>query len=408
MGHKLAVEQFQLDEQTLPLADLSGIRNGDALKLNWPRADAIIGNPPFHGDRNLRGLVGDEYIDWLETTFGIGIKDHCVYWFRKAHLHLRADARAGLVGTNSISQNRGRSESLAYIVANGGTITDAVSTQDWPGAAAVDVSIVNWIKNPTVPPTRFMLDGIEQPSGISPSLVPNDIAVDDAVDLAGNVRRAFIGPVINGEGFILTDAEAQALLANGPEWREIIRPYLVGHDILTRPDMGPSRWVIDFGFRTLEDAALFPAALSIVRERVKPARDQNRDRHYRTYWWQFAAPSREMRISLEGRQRYLASPAQGSRILMAWQAPWTCPSNLTIVFAVDGDYEYGVLSSTAHLAWTAARCSTLEDRTRYTPTTVFMRFPWPSPTPAARAPSRRPRVNSRARAAKRAPPPTSD
>ena len=56
MGHKLAVDELGLTESTLPLADLSGIQVADALRAEWPRADAIIGNPPFHGDRNLRGF----------------------------------------------------------------------------------------------------------------------------------------------------------------------------------------------------------------------------------------------------------------------------------------------------------------------------------------------------------------
>ncbi|MGH7314706.1 MAG: DNA methyltransferase, partial [Candidatus Rokuibacteriota bacterium] len=146
MGHKLTVDELGLDEATLPLADLSGIQQGDALRMRWPRTDAIVGNPPFHGDRFLRGLLGDAYVEWLRREFGVGIKDYCVYWFRKAHDHLDDGQRAGLVGTNSISQNRGRGASLNYLIENGGLITDAVSTQDWPGEANVDVSIVNWVK----------------------------------------------------------------------------------------------------------------------------------------------------------------------------------------------------------------------------------------------------------------------
>jgi hypothetical protein len=106
MGHKLAVDELDLDEATLPLGDLSGIRSGDALRLSWPTASVIIGNPPFHGDRNLRRLLGDDYVEWLKREFRCGVKDHCVYWFRKAHDALPAGERAGLVGTNSISQNR--------------------------------------------------------------------------------------------------------------------------------------------------------------------------------------------------------------------------------------------------------------------------------------------------------------
>ena len=61
----------------------------------------------------------------------MGLKDYCVYWFRKAHDALPDGGRAGLVGTNSISQNRARGASLDYIVRQGGVITNAVSKQLW-------------------------------------------------------------------------------------------------------------------------------------------------------------------------------------------------------------------------------------------------------------------------------------
>ena len=127
--------------------------------MQWPETDCIIGNPPFLGSQHIRRPLGDEYTEWLQKTFKIGVKDYCVYWFRRAHDHLTPDRRAGLVGTNSITQNRARSVSLEYIVDNGGVITDAVSTQKWPGEANVHVSLVNWVKQPTAPPTEFVLDG---------------------------------------------------------------------------------------------------------------------------------------------------------------------------------------------------------------------------------------------------------
>jgi hypothetical protein len=41
MGHRLAVEEMTLDETTLPLVDLSGIVNGDALRVPWPVPPAV-------------------------------------------------------------------------------------------------------------------------------------------------------------------------------------------------------------------------------------------------------------------------------------------------------------------------------------------------------------------------------
>jgi hypothetical protein len=377
MGHKLAVEELGLDEATLPLADLSGIVQGDALRIEWPRADVIVGNPPFHGDRNLRGLLGDEYVEWLRRAFRVGIKDYCVYWFRKAHDHLEEGKRAGLVGTNSIAQNRARGASLAYITENGGTITSAVASQDWPGEANVDVSIVNWVKSEEpVAPVR--LDGVEIDEAIAASLRPVSLAVERAHRLDANEGHAFYGPIPGGSGFILEPDEAEQLLdRHGESWREVIRPYLVGNDILNQPDHGPSRYIIDFGFRTLEEAAQYEEALAIVRERVKPQRDRTRRQSYRENWWRFSEPIREMREALAGLERYIAGPAQGKRIQFVWVDAWTCPSNLTTVFAFDDYYSMGILSSGAHRAWALAQASTLEDRTRYTTTSTFDTFPWP-------------------------------
>ena len=129
MGHRQMVDLYGEAEAVLPLVDLSSIRVADALRADWPKVDTIIGNPPFLGDKHIRGAFGDEYVEWLQRDFGVGVKDFCTYWFRKAQDELKPGQRAGLVGTNSISQNRARTASLAYIVDNGATIIDAISTQ---------------------------------------------------------------------------------------------------------------------------------------------------------------------------------------------------------------------------------------------------------------------------------------
>jgi hypothetical protein len=53
------------------------------------------------------------------------------------------------------------------------------------------------------------------------------------------------------------------------------------------------------------------------------------------------------------------------------------PGDSLSVFALDDNYSFGVLSSAIHRRWFQERCSTLETRLRYTPTTVWDSFPWP-------------------------------
>jgi hypothetical protein len=381
MAHKLAVDELDIDESTLPLVNLSGIQTGDALRLPWPRANVIIGNPPFHGSQNLRRVLGNEYVDWLADTYKIGIKDYCVYWFRKAHDHLPAGGRAGLVGTNSVSQNRARGASLNYIVEHDGVLTSAVSTQDWPGTAAVDVSIVNWIKKPAEPAERFLLDG-QEVEGINTALRESTIPLADVPPLAGNKDRAFQGPTPCGKGFIVSDDEAKALLRDA-RYREVVRPFLVGDDIADHPNQKPSRWVIDFGMMPLEEARKYPDALRIVEERVKPIRMTNNRESYRRYWWRFCEPRPKLRSKLAGRTRFIAGNRVGKRFFCAWIESWTLASEQTIAFTFDDDYAMGVLLSNTHLQWARAQSSTLEDRWRYTPTSAFDTFPWP-PEPSTR------------------------
>ncbi|MFN8130240.1 MAG: type IIL restriction-modification enzyme MmeI [Solirubrobacteraceae bacterium] len=383
MGHRLAVEELGLDESTLPLADLSGIVVQDALRHPWPRADAIIGNPPYHGSQHLRGIYGAEYLEWLGEEFGCGVQDLCVYWFRKAADRLERGGRAGLVGTNSISQNRARGASLNYVVEHGGVITDAVSRQRWPGEAVVNVSIVNWVKQPAEPPARFVLDGREV-AGISTRLHESLVPVEEFAPLPANAGRAFQGPIPAGS-FYLEPGEARGLLDRGDaSYAEVVRPYLVGDDITEDPFQEPRRWIVDFAAMPLEAAMAYPAALDLVRERVKPERETNNDANFRRYWWRFGRPRGEMREAIAPLRRYIAGNAQGKRFLFCWADLGTCPSNLTNVFAFDDDYAMGVLTSSAHQAWARAEASTLRVDLRYTPTSCFATFPWPQPPSAVR------------------------
>lgn len=211
MGHKLAVDELDLEERVLPLVDLSGILRGDALNLEWPRADAIIGNPPYHGTKFLRGELGDQYVDWLKSEFKIGVKDYAVYWFRKTHDHLFADGRAGLVATNSIREGRNRTAALEYLSANDGVITNAVSNQAWPGEANVHVSIVNWVKLPSLAVSRHVLDGLEVP-GIATTLRPGaDPGLGSPIE--ANTGRQFFGVVPGGAGSSLRARRPRSSLA---------------------------------------------------------------------------------------------------------------------------------------------------------------------------------------------------
>lgn len=380
MGHRQMIDKYGEAEDPLPLVDLSGLRVADALRVSWPVTDCIIGNPPFLGSQHIRSARGGEYVEWLKGAFHVGVRDYCVYWFRRAHESLPTGGRAGLVGTNSISQNRGRDASLEYILDTGGVITDAVSTQKWPGEAKVHVSLVSWVKQPVTPPMTASLDGAVVDS-IDASLRAGSESTWKPARIQANKSKCFQGPIPVGAGFIIPDETATTLLnRTDADYSKIIRPYLTASDITDDPQQRPSRWIIDFAQMPLEVAAKYPGALEIVKREVRDFRQTVNRANHRLRWWQFGEPRVKMRQALLPLSRYIAVAAHAKRVVLAWCEPRTLASNATMVFAFDDDYHMGVLQSKAHVAWAWSESSTIKGDIRYTPTSVFETFPWPEPT----------------------------
>lgn len=376
MGHRQMIDRFGPAEDPLPLVPLSSIVTADALRTPWPETDCIIGNPPFHGASRMRSAVGDYYVEWLKKEFGVGVKDFCVYWFRLAAEHLKPGQHVGLVGTNSISQNLGRSASLEYVIARGGIISDAVSSQKWPGEAKVHVSLVNWVQTPTGS-TSAVLDGVSV-DRINASLRAEGARGWRPVALSANSRRCFEGPSPKAKGLLVSPEEAARLRElDDADYAHVVRPYLTAADITDRVDQSPSRWALDFRLMTLEQAMKYPAALAIARELVRPERSKNRRKAYRDNWWLFAEPRRAMRTALEPLSRFVALPRHAKRAAFVWQSADVLASDATDVFAFDDDFSMAVLQSRAHVAWAWHNASTLETRLRYTPSSVFETFPWP-------------------------------
>jgi type II restriction/modification system DNA methylase subunit YeeA len=98
-------DQLLIEEKPLPLDNLDkNIICADALFTEWPKVDAIIGNPPYLGSRYLAKEHGYDYVRRIYARFPDVPKmaDFCAHWFRLAHDALIPDGRAGLVGTNTI------------------------------------------------------------------------------------------------------------------------------------------------------------------------------------------------------------------------------------------------------------------------------------------------------------------
>jgi type II restriction/modification system DNA methylase subunit YeeA len=77
-------------------------------------------------------------------------------------------------------------------------------------------------------------------------------------------------------------------------------------------------------------------------------------------------------------RRYIATPTVAKHRLFVWIDRAVCPDHQLIAIARDDDTTFGILHSRFHEAWSLRLGTSLEDRPRYTPTTTFETFPFPT------------------------------
>ena len=352
----------------------------DGGEPDWPEADVVIGNPPFLGDRVMRGGLGHEYTERLRRTYRGAVPasaDLVCYWFRKAGKLVAEGklARAGLVATNSIRGGNNRAV-LDRIVADS-AIFYAWSDEPWViDGAAVRVSLVSFAPKGAGLPV--ILDGAAA-AHINPDLTSGGLDLTRAARLTANRAIAFLGVNKNGAFDIPGDVAREWLRLpanpNGRPNADVLKPRIVGMDLVRRSS---GQWIIDFGASMTEaEAALYEAPFAHVLEHVKPIRATNRIEALRDRWWRHWRPRPAMWKALNGLSRYIATPTLAKHRLFVWLDAGVCPDHQLIVIARDDDTAFGILHSRFHEAWSLRLGTSLEDRPRYTPTTTFETFPFP-------------------------------
>lgn len=406
-------------DDALPLDNLdANVTCDDALFHDWPEVNAIIGNPPYQSKNKIIDELGRAYVNRVRNAYPDvpGRADYCVYWFRKAHDHLKPGQRAGLVGTNTIRQNYSRIGGLDYIVNNGGTIIEAVSNQVWSGDAVVHVSIVNWTKGSQKGKKtifRQVGDRLDSPwemkslDKIGPSLsFELDVSVAQPIKANSSSTACYQGQTHGHEGFLLDATEAADLAKRDPGVEKYIHPFLITDDLIGTCDGLPSRYVIDFEelelievqkkyghtAKLLETRVLADRKKSAAKEKERNDEALADDEDAKTakdhenalkYWWQLFRRRGELLSHIETMSRYIVCGRVTKRPIFAFIDPRIRPNDSLTAFPLDDDYSFGILQSSIHWQWFVARCSTLKSDPRYTSNTVFDSFPWPqAPTTA--------------------------
>ena len=254
----------------------------------WPKADAVVGNPPFVGDKKMRGELGDEYTEALRAAYKgrvPGGADLVCFWFERARAQIDARqlSRAGLVATNSI--RGGKNREVLERIADASHIFEAWSDEQWVNdGAAVRVSLIAFGASAQT----AKLDGKEVGS-IFPDLshgardtVDSDFSSARSITGSGT---AFIGTQ-KGGGFDITAELAQEWLKRpNPNQRsnaEVLRPWINGLDATRRPQ---GMWIVDFMTMPASEATLFEEPWRHCSQHVQPTRAGNRESRSDKAWW---------------------------------------------------------------------------------------------------------------------------
>ena len=359
----------------------------------WPRADFIVGNPPFIGAASMRAALGDGYVEALRAAWPEvpESSDFVMYWWQRAARQVAAGQarRMGLITTNSLRQTFNRRVVQAALAA-GTHLEMAIADHPWvdfAGNAAVRIAMS--VLAPGEGEGELLTVTDERPGefgemavalGAQRGLIHADLRVGANVAAAQPLRAmqgvSSPGVKLHGAGFIVTPEQAQAL-GNPP----LIRDYRNGRDLTDKPR--GVRVIDAFGLSAEQLRDTHPTVYQWLQERVKPERDAKGSSKdgagYAKLWWLHGKPRQEMRRQLAGLPRYIATVETAKHRTFQFLDASILPDNKLVAIALDDALHLGVLSSQLHVDWALATGSWLGvgNDPVYVKSRCFETFPFP-------------------------------
>jgi hypothetical protein len=390
MNLRVSVE-FGLYFARIPLISAPGIRNANALRLDWndvlpaERCSYVLGNPPFIGHQWRTPAQADDMSYVWGDKGKFGRLDFVTCWYKKAidYMNGSTSCSAAFVSTNSICQGEQVGVLWSWMLSQGADIHFAHKTFAWSnearGNAAVHCVIIGFkLTNPTERILFEYADLNAQPhviraQNINPYLVdaPNVILPSRAETPSGLPQLTKGSQPTDGGHLILSDHEKEQLIAAEPSAEKWIRPYVGGVELIN----SIPRWCL--WLKNISPAELrdMPTVLARVK-RVAAVRAGSPTKSVRD----FAAQPTLFTQDRQPTSEYLAIPEVSSAhrrfIPIAFLTTQTIASNKLQIISKSSHFHFGILSSTMHNAWMRTVCGRMKSDYSYSPA-VYNNFPWP-------------------------------
>ncbi len=377
----------------LPLKSYTNIVEGNALRIDWgsvvpkDKLSYIMGNPPFVG---YTYQSKNQKTD-LENAVNIGAKniDYVVGWYYlAAKLIQNTEIKVAFVSTNSISQGEQVSIVWKSLFENYNIHIDfAHRTFRWDSEASLKAHVHCVIIGFSLVENRndkllFDNEAVFIANNINAYLVPTEnIFIEKRTKPISDVPLMCKGSQpTDGGNFILTAEEKDAFIKSYPEIEPYIKRYMGADEFIN------NRFRYCFWLKNINPSVLRKCKPLLERiDKVRECREASPKQA--TKEW-----AKQPTLFTEDRQpesNYIIVPSVSSEqrqyVPIGFVTSDNVASNLVLIIPNAELYHFGILTSTAHMAWMRVICGRLEMRYRYSNTIVYNNFPWCTPTDEQKA-----------------------
>ena len=367
----------------LPLKSYANITEGNALRLDWPRTDYIMGNPPFVGAR----LMGAEQKDDVNAIFSgwknVGNLDYVSCWYKKAaDLMAGTETRCALVSTNSVTQGEAVANLWKPLFESDVHIDFAHRTFRWDSEAKIKAHvhcvIVGFSTAPNDrPKVLFTSERAQVVQNINGYLLDaENVFVESRSKPICAVPEIGIGnKPIDGGNYLFTKEEMDEFLKIEPAAVKWFKPWYGSQEFINRCP----RYCLWLGDCPPNELRKMPECMKRV-EAVRQLRLASKSAGT------VKLGDRPTRFHVENMPEgtYIVVPEVSSErrryVPMGYMDDSVLCSNKVRLMPDATLYHFGILTSNVHMAWVRAVCGRLKSDYDYSIKIVYNNFPWPTPT----------------------------
>ena len=374
----------------LPLKSYANIVEGNALRMDWEEVvskndlDYIMGNPPFVGARlmtanqrkDITGVFGEKYKN-------VGNLDYVTGWFKKAFEYIKnTKIKTAFVSTSSIAEG----EMVGYLwkdlLKDDLEIIFGYTPFKWASEASktanVHVVIIGF-QHGRFSDKKYIFDEnrIDIVNNINPYIkdAPN-IFIERIRKPLSDVPKLHKGcQPTDGGNLIIEADELEDFIKKEPKSEKYIKN-LIGSKEFLNNQKRYCLWLVDAPPNELRSMPLVMDRIRKTKEMRLNAKDKGTQK---------LAETPHLFRETYNYNKYMVIPKLHSEnrkyIPIGFYNSDTISTDLNYISKTDSTYNFGILESNVHMAWTKVVCGRMGKAIRYSVGIVYNNFPWPDPSP---------------------------